>query len=318
MKKKMIELLKKRRTAGFIAVALAVAVGCGAAVQYSRISELPSYTDPVMEATIEEDETPLASQPKVDTKTSKSTSTKKVKMKKAAEKSYTKTLPATSSTSKKVSETSEADILTQTTIVKQVKEKYTKKSKVKVVTTETTTTVTVTTTAKESAANAGTATSAADNSVTGVIDVSQYASKADSRVLSAYEKLGFTVEVDASVSYSGYYNTRNRKITLRKLDTTIYHELGHFVAFISGNTDQSAEFKAIYNQEKSLYTASNKAYVTKSSAEYFAESFKDYTLNPVSLKASRPKTYAAVQEAVAKFTDDRIGKVQKVYSIVWR
>ena len=322
MKKKLVELLKKRKlSAGLTAVVLAVAVGGVAVVQQNQIPELPSYTDPVMETTIEEEETPLASQPKVNTKTSKSTTTKKVTMKKAAAKSYTKALPATSTTTKKTSETSNATVVTQTTVVKNVTEKYTKKSKVKVVTTAATTTVTVTTTAKAGTANNATVVSTASsnsNSVTGAISVSQYASKTDSRVLTAYTTLGFTAEVNPSVSYSGYYDTRSRKITLRKADDTIYHELGHFVAFISGNTDQSAEFKAIYAQEKALYTAYNKSYVTQNSSEYFAESFKEYTLNPAALKAARPKTFAAVQEAVSKFTDDRIAKVQKTYSVVWK
>ena len=278
--------------------------------------ELPSYTDPVMETTIEEEETPLASQPKVNTKTSKSTSTKKVTMKKAATKTYTKALPATSTTSKKTAETSNATVVTQTTVVKNVTEKYTKKSKVKVVTTNATTTVTTTTTAKTDTTTA--VSTSTSSSVKGTIDVGQYASKADSRVLTAYRTLGFTAVVDPSVSYSGYYDTRNRKITLRKLDDTIYHELGHFVAFISGNTDQTAAFKAIFAQEKALYTAYNKSYVTQNSSEYFAESFKEYTLNPAALKSARPKTYAAVQEAVSKFTDDRIAKVQKTYSVVWK
>lgn len=315
MKKRIVELLKKRKVAaGITAVVLAVAVGGTAVVRQNQIPELPSYTDPIMETTIEEEETPLASQPKVNTKTSKSTSTKKVTMKKAATKTYTKALPATSTTSKKTAETSNATVVTQTTVVKNVTEKYTKKSKVKVVTTNATTTVTTTTTAKT-----GTTTAVStSSSVKGTIDVGQYASKADSRVLTAYRTLGFTAVVDPSVSYSGYYDTRNRKITLRKLDDTVYHELGHFVAFISGNTDQTAAFKAIFAQEKALYTAYNKSYVTQNSSEYFAESFKEYTLNPAALKSARPKTYAAVQEAVSKFTDDRIAKVQKTYSVVWK
>lgn len=317
MKKRIVELLKKRKVAaGITAVVLAVAVGGTAVVQQNQIPELPSYTDPVMETTIEEEETPLASQPKVNTKTSKSTSTKKVTMKKAATKTYTKALPATSTTSKKTAETSNATVVTQTTVVKNVTEKYTKKSKVKVVTTNATTTVTTTTTAKTDTATA--VSTSTSSSVKGTIDVGQYASKADSRVLTAYRTLGFTAVVDPSVSYSGYYDTRNRKITLRKLDDTIYHELGHFVAFISGNTDQTAAFKAIFAQEKALYTAYNKSYVTQNSSEYFAESFKEYTLNPAALKSARPKTYAAVQEAVSKFTDDRIAKVQKTYSVVWK
>ena len=317
MKKKIVELLKKKKVAaGLTAVVLAVAVGGTAVIQQNQIPELPSYTDPVMETTIEEEETPLASQPKVNTKTSKSTSTKKVTMKTAAKKSYTKALPATSTTSKKTSETSSATVVTQTTVVKKVTEKYTKKSKVKVVTTDATTTVTVTTTAKASTAK--TTTSTASSSVKGMIDVGQYAPKADSRVLTAYRTLGFTAAVDPSVSYSGYYDTRNRKITLRKADDTIYHELGHFVAFISGNTDQTSEFKAIFAQEKALYTAFNKSYVTQNSSEYFAESFKEYTLNPAALKSARPKTYEAVKNAVDKFTDDRIAKVQKTYSVIWK
>lgn len=317
MKKRIVELLKKRKVAaGITAVVLAVAVGGTAVVQQNQIPELPSYTDPVMETTIEEEETPLASQPKVNTKTSKSTSTKKVTMKTAATKTYTKALPATSTTSKKTAETSNATVVTQTTVVKNVTEKYTKKSKVKVVTTNATTTVTTTTTAKTGTTTA--VSTSTSSSVKGTIDVGQYASKADSRVLTAYRTLGFTAVVDPSVSYSGYYDTRNRKITLRKLDDTIYHELGHFVAFISGNTDQTAAFKAIFVQEKALYTAYNKSYVTQNSSEYFAESFKEYTLNPAALKSARPKTYAAVQEAVSKFTDDRIAKVQKTYSVVWK
>ena len=323
MKKKIVELLKKKKiTAGLTAIVLAAAVGGTAIVQQNQVPELPSYTDPIMETTIEEDETPLASAPKVSTKTSKSTSTKKVTMKKAAAKSYTKSLPATSSTTKKTSETSSATVETKTTVVKKITEKYTKKSKVKVVTTDATTTVTITTTAKASAAGSAVTVAAASgntgNSVTGTIDVGQYASKTDSRVLTAYRTLGFTAEVDPSVSYSGYYDTRNRKITLRKADETIYHELGHFVAFISGNTDQTAEFKAIYSQEKALYTAYNKSYVTQNSSEYFAESFKEYTLNPTALKAARPKTYAAVKAAVDKFTDDRITKIQKTYGPIWK
>ena len=325
MKKKIVELLKKRKVAaGLTAVVLAVAVGGTAVVQQNQVPELPSYTDPVMETTIEEEETPLASQPKVNTKTSKSTSTKKVTMKKAATKSYVKALPATSTTSKRTSETSNATVVTQTTVVKNVTEKYTKKSKVKVVTTAATTTITTTTTDKTGTTGttgtttAVTTSTSASSSVKGAIDVGQYASKADSRVLTAYRTLGFTAEVNPSVSYSGYYDTRNRKITLRKLDDTIYHELGHFVAFISGNTDQTAAFKAIFAQEKALYTAYNKSYVTQNSAEYFAESFKEYTLNPAALKSARPKTFEAVQEAVSKFTDDRIAKVQKTYSVVWK
>ena len=322
MKKRITELLKKRRVAaGLTAIVLAVAVGSVAVVQQkSQIPELPVYTDPEMETNIEEEETPLADKPVVKTTTSKKTTTKKVKMKKAAAKTYTKELPATSTTSKKTAQTSSASVVTQTTVVKKVEEKYTKKSNVKVVTTVATTTVTTTTTAKAGASTAvNSATTVNNNSgVTGTVEVGQLAPKEDSRVLTAYRTLGFKVNVDPSVSYSGYFNARNRQITLKKANETIYHELGHFIAFIAGNVDTTSEFKAIYNQEKSLYTAYNKAYVTQNSSEYFAESAKEYVLNPGALKAARPKTYEAVRSAVESITDERIAKIQKYYGAIWK
>ena len=322
MKKKIAELLKKRRVAaGLTAIVLAVAVGSVAVVQQkSQVPELPVYTDPEMETNIEEEETPLADKPVVKTTTSKKTTTKKVKMKKAAAKTYTKELPATSTTSKKTAQTSSASVVTKTTVVKKIEEKYTKKSKVKVVTTVATTTVTTTTTAKAGASTGvNSATTANNNSgVTGTVEVGQLAPKEDSRVLTAYRTLGFKVNVDSSVSYSGYFNARNRQITLKKANETIYHELGHFIAFIAGNVDTTSEFKTIYNQEKSLYTAYNKAYVTQNSSEYFAESAKEYVLNPGALKAARPKTYEAVRSAVESITDERIAKIQKYYGAIWK
>lgn len=322
MKKKITELLKKRRVAaGLTAIVLAVAVGSVAVVQQkSQIPELPVYTDPEMETNIEEEETPLADKPVVKTTTSKKTTTKKVKMKKAAAKTYTKELPATSTTSKKTAQTSSASVVTKTTVVKKIEEKYTKKSKVKVVTTVATTTVTTTTTAKAGASTGvNSATTVNNNSgVTGTVEVGQLAPKEDSRVLTAYRTLGFKVNVDPSVSYSGYFNARNRQITLKKANETIYHELGHFIAFIAGNVDTTSEFKTIYNQEKSLYTAYNKAYVTQNSSEYFAESAKEYVLNPGALKAARPKTYEAVRSAIESITDERIAKIQKYYGAIWK
>ena len=317
MKKKITELLKKRRVAaGLTAIVLAVAVGSVAVVQQkSQIPELPVYTDPEMETNIEEEETPLADKPVVKTTTSKKTTTKKVKMKKAAAKTYTKELPATSTTSKKTAQTSSASVVTKTTVVKKIEEKYTKKSKVKVVTT----TVTTTTTAKAGVSTGVNSAGTVNNSgVTGTVEVGQLAPKEDSRVLTAYRTLGFKVNVDPSVSYSGYFNARNRQITLKKANETIYHELGHFIAFIAGNVDTTSEFKTIYNQEKSLYTAYNKAYVTQNSSEYFAESAKEYVLNPGALKAARPKTYEAVRSAVESITDERIAKIQKYYGAIWK
>lgn len=322
MKKNQILFKRKWLKTGVIALAIAAVVGSTAIVE-KQVPEIPSYTDPIMVSEIEEEETPLASTPKVRTTTSKKSSKKKVKMKKAASKTYTKSLPKTSETSKKTKQTKTATVVTKTTKVTAVKEKYTKKSKVKVVTTTTTTTVTTTTTQKASASSGSTVTAGSGNTsntntITGTVDVGQVAPKADSRVITAYRTLGFTVEIDPSVSYSGYFDGRNRKITLKQADDTIYHELGHFVAFIAGNVDKASSFVTVYNQEKALYTAYNKAYVTQNSSEYFAESTKNFTLDPSALKSARPKTYEAVSEALNKLTDTQIAKVQKVYRSIWK
>ena len=340
MRKKLAALFKNRKAAvGLTAVLLAVAVGGTAVVQQNQVPELPSYTDPILETNIEEDETPLASAPKTTTKTSKKTSTKNVKLKSAAKKSYTKTLPKKTKTSKKNSETTAATVTTKKTVVTAVKEKYTKKSKVKKVTTTTTTTVVTTTTAKNSASSTANTTGTTDSTTNtttntsgntaavtekqntaqkGPVEVGQIAPKEAANVLSAFRTLGFTVEIDPSVNYTGYFNARNQKIIMRDNDPAIYHELGHFIAFVAGNVDTKAAFQAVYNQEKSLYTAYNKAYVTQNSAEYFAESAKEYILSPSTLKAQRPKTYDAIKAAYDSITDARVATVKKMYSIIWK
>lgn len=324
MKRKIAEILKNKKiAAGCTAAALALIIGSVAVVQDSKVPEFPVYTDPIMEVTLEEEETPLASAPTVKTTTKKNTSTKKVTMKSASKKTYTKQLPTTKKTTTATSNTAKAVVETETTVAKAVTEKYTKKSKVKTVTTVTTTTVTTTTTEKApvaSSSNNNTSSSASTAKPQNgkySAQITQIAPMMDSRVLSAYNKLEFTVDVDSSVSYAGYFDAATRKIILKQADDTIYHELGHFVSFITGNTDKSAAFQSVYSQEKSKFTGINKAYATQNSSEYFAESMKDYILQPAALKSSRPLTYQAIADALNKITDAQVTKVLTIYGPVW-
>ena len=139
----------------------------------------------------------------------------------------------------------------------------------------------------------------------------------DNRVIAAYQQLGFKLVVDPSVNYSGYFDARSRSITMKQIDDSVYHELGHFLAFIAGNADKTASFQSIFAAETANVTAFNKAYVTQNASEYFAESVKDYILNNASLKSSRPQTYAAVQNALNQITDAQIAKIQKIYGAFW-
>lgn len=337
--KKITEwLANKKVVSSCAAIALAAVIGGVSLFSGAgETPEFPSYTDPIMETSIIEDETPLASQPKTTVKTTSSTKTtrKTVKLKKASKKSYTKKLKTKTKVTNKTNKSGNTTVDTKTTVVTKATAKYTKKSKKKVVTSKITTTVQTTTTQQVSIANetavsttssgtsAAQATAAASSSQNqskyeaNVANVASVAGKMDNRVIAAYQQLGFKIVVDPSVNYSGYFDARSRSITMKQIDDSVYHELGHFLAFIAGNVDKTASFQSIFAAEKANVTAFNKAYVTQNASEYFAESVKDYILNNASLKSTRPQTYAAVQNALNQITDAQIAKIQKIYGAFW-
>ena len=293
--------------------------------QDSQGPELPNYTDPVVEQTIEDDDTPLASQPKVTTKTTKRSKTtkKNIKLKAAATKTYTKKLPTTKKTTNKTTKKNQTTtIKTTTTVQTDTSRKYTKKSKNVVQTQKVTTTVQTTTTVVAAASTTVNATTAGSTTAKKekytVSNVASIAPQMDSRVLNAFTKMGFTVIVDPSVSYAGYFDGRSRTITLKVEDDTIYHELGHYLAFIAGNVDKNAAFASVYNSEKSKFTGVRKAYATQNASEYFAESVLEYTENPSVLKAQRPQTYEAITNALSKVTDAQVNKIMNVYKVIWK
>ena len=220
---------------------------------------------------------------------------------------------------------------TDTTVLTTVVSATKKNSKVKTVTTTVETTVKTTTTNKpkrsssEAAASANTATantaaSAAQSTssdemqIVSNVTVRSMAPRADANVLNAFENLEFKIEINPTSSYSGYFSVKAHNIILKKSSgDTIYHELGHFVGWLAGNVDTSSEFVAIYNKEKSALQSANYQYLTKSSAEYFAESYKDYVLSPQNLQSSRPETYEFVKNAVSRITDARVTNIKSAY-----
>lgn len=333
--KKLTEwLANKKVVSSCAAIALAAVIGGVSLFSGAgETPEFPSYTDPIMETSIIEDETPLASQPKTTVKTTSSTKTirKTVKLKKASKKSYTKKLKTKTKVTNKTNKAGNTTVDTKTTVVTKATAKYTKKSKKKVVTSKITTTVQTTTTQQVSIANEtavsttssgtsvsqATAASSSQNQSKYEANVASVAGKMDNRVIAAYQQLGFKLVVDPSVNYSGYFDARSRSITMKQIDDSVYHELGHFLAFIAGNVDKTASFQSIFAAEKANVTAFNKAYVTQNASEYFAESVKDYILNNASLKNTRPQTYAAVQNALNQITDAQIAKIQKIYGAFW-
>ncbi|MCD7954159.1 MAG: hypothetical protein LUG93_00070 [Lachnospiraceae bacterium] len=304
-----------------IALAAAIAVGSIWAANYqaTSIPELVSNIDTEEVVSVSEDEVPLSTT-KVTTSTKTTKKTTTATAKKKATKTYSSTGKATTKTTTKTStsKTSSATkkTTTKTSVKTQTTSKYTKGSKKYKKTTTTKTTVTktvVTTTTASSSSSSSTASTTSTTATT----IEALAPKVDSRVVTAWNKLGFSFVINSSVSYSGLFDAKSQTITLKTADDTVYHELGHFVAFVAGNVDLSSSFITVYNAEKDLVTSYNKAYVTQDSSEYFAESFKEYTLDPATLKASRPQTYAAIEAALNKITTAQITKIATVYAAVW-
>ena len=279
---------------------------------------------------IPEEEVPLATKPTVKVKKTRKRKVKKSKLKKKAKKTAKSTKRSKKSKTVK-KENSKKKVATDTTVLTTVVSATKKNSKVKTVTTTVETTVKTTTTNKpkrsssEVAASANTATantaaSAAQSTssdemqIVSNVTVRSMAPRADANVLNAFENLEFKIEINPTSSYSGYFSVKAHNIILKKSSgDTIYHELGHFVGWLAGNVDTSSEFVAIYNKEKSALQSANYQYLTKSSAEYFAESYKDYVLSPQNLQSSRPQTYEFIKNAVSRITDARVTNIKSAY-----
>ena len=330
----MKEALRKKLTkAGALALAAVVAMGGGVTYYNSQnqVPELITYVDTDGSIEIPDEGVPLAA-PKVTKSTKTKKKVKKIKMKKASKKTYKKAGKTVTKKKKKVKSSKKNVTTTETLTATNVTNAYKKGSKIdtQVTTVKTTVTKTVaptgTASAATTAAATGTATTTATKATTtgtasaaqnGEIAITQIAPLVSGNVTSAFQKLGFKIVINSGVSYSGLCDARTRTVTLKRADNTVYHELGHFVAFVAGNIDTSSAFQSIYNREKSLYTDYNKAYVLSSSSEYFAESYKNYILNPTQLKNSRPETYAAIETALSRVTDAQASRILSVYGALW-
>ncbi|MDO5807053.1 MAG: hypothetical protein Q4P26_01525 [Lachnospiraceae bacterium] len=310
---KMKETLRQiSKKAGALVLATAIVLGGGTYVynQQNPVPELVTYIDEDSVVQIQEDETPLAS-PQVTKSTKTTKSTKKISLKSAASKTYAQKGKTTTKKKTTKIKSAQKTVTTETVTVTSITNNYKKGSKINTQVTTVKTTVTKTTVTN-------TAKPVTTPVTNGTVAVTQIAPAADKRVLNAFQKLGFQVVIQSNVPYSGLFAADKATITLKEADAGVaYHELGHFLAFIAGNVDRSSAFQQIFQNEKSKYTAYDKGYVLQNSEEYFAQSFRDYTENPAALKASRPQTYAAIQQALSRVTDAQIANVLRIYGARW-
>ena len=270
-----------------------------------------------------EEEVPLASAPKVSVKKSTKTTTKKKTLKKAAKKTATVTKKKTSK-KKRTKKTATVQTVTETTVQTTEKTSTKKKSKVQTIRTTVVTTVktttqtfgTTTTTTTNNAASGGASTAVSSSGFA----ISKFS--VDSKVYDAFVNLGFEFKINSALATTGVFSTKNHNIQLKRGQSSyLLHELGHFVSALKGRNgkkiDQSSEFTRIYNEEKSAYVGNNKAYVTQDAAEYFAESFRDYTENPSALKSQRPETYSYISQMVSSLSSSDVTAFRNAYGWYW-
>ncbi|MFR6600745.1 MAG: anthrax toxin lethal factor-related metalloendopeptidase [Streptococcus sp.] len=60
------------------------------------------------------------------------------------------------------------------------------------------------------------------------------------------------------------------------------------------------------------------SYAMQNSAEYFAECFREYTLDPTTLKRTCPRTYEAIKNALGKITDQQVIMARQWYGSIWK
>ena len=258
-----------------------------------------------------EEEVPLASAPKVSVKKSTKTTKKKTSKKKRTKKTAT------------------VQTVTETTVQTTEKTSTKKKSKVQTIRTTVVTTVktttqtfgTTTTTTTNNAASGG-ASTAVSSSGFAISKFSDIKGHVDSKVYDAFVNLGFELKINSKLATTGVFSTKNHNIQLKRGQSSyLLHELGHFVSALKGRNgkkiDQSSEFTRIYNEEKSAYVGNNKAYVTQDAAEYFAESFRDYTENPSALKSQRPETYSYISQMVSSLSSSDVTAFRNAYGWYW-
>ena len=316
--------MKKRSNKSFLASAAYLVVAlvlCAGVIFYTGNGgtglTVADITDTMPETGTDEivageEEVPLASAPKVSVKKSTKTTTKKKTSKK-----------------KSTKKTATVQTVTETTVQTTEKTSTKKKSKVQTIRTTVVTTVktttqtfgTTTTTTTNNAASVG-ASTAVSSSGFEISKFSDIKGHVDSKVYDAFVNLGFEFKINSALATTGVFSTKNHNIQLKRGQSSyLLHELGHFVSALKGRNgkkiDQSSEFTRIYNEEKSAYVGNNKAYVTQDTAEYFAESFRDYTENPSALKSQRPETYSYISQMVSSLSSSDVKAFRNAYGWYW-
>jgi hypothetical protein len=176
---------------------------------------------------------------------------------------------------------------------------------------------TTTTTAKPEATTT-TATATATSTSSSSSGISTLKSSVHSALINAFDKLEFKIVINPNSKYLGYFSTSKHSLEMRSVSvSTFRHEMGHFLDVLKNMPSRSSQFAGIYSREKSKYTGTNAAYITKNAQEYFAQSYRNYLENASKLKSERPETYAFIKAKVWSITSTDINRTYNMYSWSW-
>lgn len=154
-----------------------------------------------------------------------------------------------------------------------------------------------------------------------VVDINTAAPKASNQVREAFKNAGLTVTLNSTLktsgnnSWAGHFDLENGGIHLRVgSKSQVYHELGHFVSFVTNNSATKSEFASIYKSEKNNIRYSNHVYVTSTADEYFAESYATYVTAPNTLRLKSPKTFEYIKATVESVSATKAAMMVKFYT----
>ena len=168
---------------------------------------------------------------------------------------------------------------------------YTKGSKKKKTVTETTTVITKVTSVYGSFSD-----------LPSDLAMKKLAPKVQDYIPEAFKKAGFKIIINPNYSTMACsFNESGRNITLLSATgTNIYHAIGHFISYMAGDVQNSAAFKAIFNEEIGSFAGAYPSNARLAPKEFFGECTREYYTNKSSLKAHCPKAYATLVNAIKK------------------
>lgn len=141
-------------------------------------------------------------------------------------------------------------------------------------------------------------------------DIKKAAPKAEQKILDIFNATGFKLkyrnignwtygltsiyDYDKSITLSTELLDTSKRIWKGSeqitLENVTYHELGHFVAWITDRSDLTNKMQQLKKEEDKRHT--------ENAAEYFADSYMRWVLNRNQLKKEQPRTYQYIKEQI--------------------